>query len=152
MALVGWAGSYEQVLILVIFSGLGVAIYHPEGWRVANYFAGDRKATGMSIFGVGGNLGFAFGPVMAVFFIRYLGLKGSSFFVIPGSVVASIFLFSRFWRGDTSAIKKKTSSVPAIQPLKSAAYPMSLVLGMIMLRSWTIWDSSPSFPSIPSVI
>jgi FSR family fosmidomycin resistance protein-like MFS transporter len=137
MAFVGWAGSYEQVLILVIFSGLGVAIYHPEGWRVANYFAGEKKATGMSIFGVGGNLGFAFGPLMAVFFIKYLGLKGSTLFVIPGSVVAAVFLFSRFWRVDTSAIKKKTSSVPAAQALKSAAYPMSLVLGMIMLRSWT---------------
>ena len=62
-----------------------MAIYHPEGWRVANFFAGDKKATGMSIFGVGGNLGFALGPLMAVFFIKYLGLKGSTLFVIPGA-------------------------------------------------------------------
>ena len=137
MGLVGWTSSYHQVLILVAFSGLGVAIYHPEGWRVANFFAGDKKATGMSIFGVGGNLGFAFGPIMAVFFIKYLGLKGSTLFVIPGTLVATIFLFSRFWRVDTTAIKKKTSSKSAADSLKSAIYPMSLLLTMIMFRSWT---------------
>ena len=85
MSLVGWAGSYEQILFLVTFGGLGVAIYHPEGWRVANFFAGAKKATGMSIFAVGGNLGFAMGPLMATFFVKYWGLKGSSFFLIPGT-------------------------------------------------------------------
>lgn len=137
MGLVGWASSYYHVLILVVFSGLGVAIYHPEGWRVANFFAGDKKATGMSIFAVGGNLGLALGPIMAVFFIKYLGLKGSTLFVIPGTLVAAIFLFSRFWRVDTTAIKKKTSSKSAVDSFKSALYPMSLLLTMIMLRSWT---------------
>jgi FSR family fosmidomycin resistance protein-like MFS transporter len=137
MGLVGWASSYPQVLVLVGFSGLGVAIYHPEGWRVANFFAGDKKATGMSIFGAGGDLGFALGPIMAVFFIKYLGLKGSTFFVIPGTLVAAIFFFSRFWRVDTAAIKKKTSSKSAVDSLKSAIYPMSLLLTMIMFRSWT---------------
>jgi FSR family fosmidomycin resistance protein-like MFS transporter len=137
MGLVGWASSYHQVLVLVGFSGLGVAIYHPEGWRVANFFAGDKKATGMSIFGAGGDLGFAFGPIVAVFFIKYLGLKGSTFFLIPGTLVAAIFFFSRFWRADTTAIKKKTSSKSAADSLKSAIYPMSLLLTMIMFRSWT---------------
>ena len=74
LALMGWAGHYHQVLVLVIFSGLGVAIYHPEGWRIANFFAGKKKATAMSIFGVGGNLGFALGPLMAVFLVKNLGL------------------------------------------------------------------------------
>jgi FSR family fosmidomycin resistance protein-like MFS transporter len=137
LALVGWAPSYLLVLAMVILSGLGVAIYHPEGWRVANYFAGEKKATGMSIFGVGGNLGFAFGPPMAVFFITHLGLRGSAFFVIPGAMIAGVFLFSRFWRVDTTAIKKKGPSGPALEALKKALYPMSLLLGMIMFRSWT---------------
>jgi len=30
IALLGWASSYPQVIILVILSGLGVAIYHPD--------------------------------------------------------------------------------------------------------------------------
>jgi FSR family fosmidomycin resistance protein-like MFS transporter len=137
LALVGWAPSYSLVLVMVVFSGLGVAIYHPEGWRVANYFAGEKKATGMSIFGVGGNLGFALGPLMATVFITRLGLKGTTLFVIPGAMIAGVFLFSRFWRVDTTAIKKKAPSDPARQALRKALYPMSLLLAMIMFRSWT---------------
>jgi len=67
LSLVGWTGSYEQILILVVFSGLGVAIYHPEGWRVANFFAGPKKATGMSIFGVGGTWGLPWGRSWRLF-------------------------------------------------------------------------------------
>jgi FSR family fosmidomycin resistance protein-like MFS transporter len=137
LAVVGWAPSYSLVLVMVVFSGLGVAIYHPEGWRVANYFAGEKKATGMSIFGVGGNLGFALGPLMATIFITNLGLKGTTLFVLPGAAIASIFLFSRFWRVDTTAIKKKGPSGPALEALRNALYPMSLLLAMIMFRSWT---------------
>jgi MFS transporter, FSR family, fosmidomycin resistance protein len=137
LAFVGWAPSYSLVLVMVVFSGLGVAIYHPEGWRVANYFAGEKKATGMSIFGVGGNLGFALGPLMATIFITNLGLKGTTLFVLPGTVIASFFLFSRFWRVDATAIRKKGPSGPALEALRRALYPMSLLLAMIMFRSWT---------------
>jgi MFS transporter, FSR family, fosmidomycin resistance protein len=137
IGLVGWASSYFQMVILVVFSGLGVAIYHPEGWRVANFFAGDKKATGMSFFAVGGNLGVALGPLMAVFFVKHFGLKGSSFFVIPGTVVAGIFVFSRFWRVNRSVIKRKDSPDSTADLLRSAIYPMSLLLAMIMFRSWT---------------
>ncbi len=136
LAFVGWAPSYSLVLVMVVFSGLGVAIYHPEGWRVANFFAGEKKATGMSIFAVGGNLGFALGPLMATFFITHLTLKGTTLFVIPGAAIASVFLFSRFWRVDTTAIKKKAASDPALPALRKALYPMTLLLGMIMFRSW----------------
>ncbi len=137
LSLVGWASSYALILAMVTISGLGVAIYHPEGWRVANYFAGEKKATGMSIFAVGGNLGFTLGPLMATVFVAYFGLRGSTFFLIPGAVVAGIFQFSRFWRVDTTAIKKKGSSGSALKAMKGASYPLSLLLGMVMFRSWT---------------
>ncbi|MEW6332790.1 MAG: MFS transporter, partial [Thermodesulfobacteriota bacterium] len=137
LSLVGLAPTYGMVLVLVAFSGLGVAIYHPEGWRVANFFSGPKKATGISIFGVGGNLGLALGPVMAAFFITRWGLKGTLFFLIPGVAIGGAFLLSRFWRVDTAAIGKKTEAAPALAAMRNALTPMSLLLAMIMLRSWT---------------
>ncbi len=136
IALLGWASSYEQIVVLVILSGLGVAIYHPEGWRIANFFAGDKKATGMSIFGVGGNLGFAFGPLLALILVKNVGLKGSAFFLIPGTAMAGVFLFSRFWRVSRPSIPSSGALTSRSVAAKSALYPMSLLLGMVMLRSW----------------
>ena len=48
----------------IAISGLGVAAFHPEGARYANYASGARRGTGMSLFSVGGNVGFALGPIL----------------------------------------------------------------------------------------
>jgi FSR family fosmidomycin resistance protein-like MFS transporter len=136
IALLGWASSYEQIIILVILSGLGVAIYHPEGWRIANFFSGEKKATGMSVFGVGGNFGVALGPLLAVYSVKNFGLKGSMYFLIPGATLAGIFLFSNFWRVRHPALLSSSPSSLTDVSGKSAVYPMSLLIGMAMLRSW----------------
>src|SRR4051812_26147245 len=64
IALAGVADSYGLTFAVVVASGLGVAAYHPEASRFANYVAGERRATAMSFFSVGGNAGFALGPVL----------------------------------------------------------------------------------------
>ena len=45
-------------------SGIGVAAFHPEGARFANQVSGDRRGQGMSFFSLGGNAGFALGPIL----------------------------------------------------------------------------------------
>ncbi len=138
IALLGWARSYGEILLLVIFSGLGVAIYHPEGWRLANFYAGEKKATGMSIFGVGGNLGFAFGPLLAVYLVKRLGLPGSFYFIIPGTVMAGIFIFSKIWKVPNIPSSRSTSpSAAGSFSFRKVIYPLSLLLGMVIFRSWT---------------
>ena len=57
ISLAGIAGSYGLTFAVVVLSGLGVAAYHPEASRFANYVAGARRATAMSLFSVGGNAG-----------------------------------------------------------------------------------------------
>lgn len=64
IALAGVAPGFELTLATVALSGLGVAAFHPEAARLANYASGDRRATGMSHFSVGGNAGFALGPLI----------------------------------------------------------------------------------------
>src|SRR5512142_878857 len=62
LSLLSTPSRYAPVLLLVMISGLGVAAYHPEGYKTAHYFTGKNLATGMSVFSVGENLGFALGP------------------------------------------------------------------------------------------
>jgi FSR family fosmidomycin resistance protein-like MFS transporter len=137
LSLLGWAQNYGQILCLMVFSGFGVAIYHPEGWRVANFFAGRQKATGMSIFGVGGNLGIALGPLLVLYFVKILGLKGAAVFFVPGALMAGIFLFTRFWRVRLHREAKKEISLDSAPTWRAAVYPMSLLVTMVMLRSWS---------------
>jgi FSR family fosmidomycin resistance protein-like MFS transporter len=85
------APSYELVLLGVLVSGVGVAGYHPEGSKYASFVSGERRASGMSLFSVGGNVGFALGPLYASFFIITLGLglHGGVFLVLPGLAVGA---------------------------------------------------------------
>jgi FSR family fosmidomycin resistance protein-like MFS transporter len=77
IALAGVAGSYGLTFAVVVVSGLGVAAYHPEASRFANYVAGEKRATAMSFFSVGGNAGFALGPVLVTPLALAFGLGGT---------------------------------------------------------------------------
>ena len=82
------APSFPLAFAAVVASGLGVAAFHPEGSRYANYLSGARRATGMSLFSVGGNAGFALGPAFVTPAVLLLGLPGALVVAIPGTAVA----------------------------------------------------------------
>src|SRR5437764_12682314 len=92
VALVGIAPSYALTFAAVVVSGLGVAAFHPEGSRFANYVSGARRASGMSLFSVGGNVGFALGPVIVTPLLLVFGLHGTVFLLIPTLLMAAILL------------------------------------------------------------
>jgi FSR family fosmidomycin resistance protein-like MFS transporter len=93
MALVGVASSYPLILLCVVLSGIGVAAFHPEAARFANYVSGPRRARGMSFFSVGGNAGFALGPALATPLVLAFGLPGTLFFALPAAVMAAVLFF-----------------------------------------------------------
>jgi FSR family fosmidomycin resistance protein-like MFS transporter len=88
IALAGVADSYALTFAVVVASGLGVAAYHPEASRFANYVAGERRATAMSFFSVGGNAGFALGPVLVTPLALAFGLGGTPLVAVVPAVVA----------------------------------------------------------------
>src|SRR6266508_3857326 len=92
IALTGVAPSYAAVLALVMLSGFGVAAYHPEGYRTATQVAGDKKATGVSIFSTGGNIGIAVGPPLITALITMFGMPGSLGMLVPGVLVAVLLI------------------------------------------------------------
>jgi FSR family fosmidomycin resistance protein-like MFS transporter len=94
VSLTGVVPSFQAGVIVVGLSGLGVAAFHPEGARLINYLAGERKATAMSFFAIGGQLGYAIGPLMGTAALLIWGLKGSlSLFVVP-AIVAGLMMVS----------------------------------------------------------
>jgi MFS transporter, FSR family, fosmidomycin resistance protein len=90
MAVVGVSPSYPLILLCVVLSGIGVAAFHPEAARFANYVSGARRARGMSFFSVGGNAGFALGPVLATPLVLAFGLPGTLFLGLPAAVMAAV--------------------------------------------------------------
>jgi len=77
------APSYGILVVLVFLSGLGIAAYHPEGAKFAVFASGRKRASGMSLFNIGGNTGYALGPIVVTPLVLWLGLG-------PGGLLASI--------------------------------------------------------------
>src|SRR5215218_1595586 len=77
IGLAGVAPSFGLTAAAVGIGGLGVAAFHPEAARYANYASGTRRGTGMSLFSVGGNAGFALGPILITPAVLAFGLSGT---------------------------------------------------------------------------
>lgn len=135
ISLLSIPSNYIFVLGLVIVSGLGVASYHPEGYKTASYFTGEKRATGMAIFSVGGNIGFALGPIIAIFIIKYFG-----FLSLPSIIIPSLFfpvIIFYYWKKITSGKVDRKLPKAAANEIPKATYMSLLILvGIVMMRSW----------------
>jgi|MudIll2142460700_1097286.scaffolds.fasta_scaffold23585_3 FSR family fosmidomycin resistance protein-like MFS transporter len=137
LALLGLAPSYAWILVFASLSGIGQASYHPEGFKAASLLSGERKATVISFFHFGGNLGFALGPILTTTFFTYLGLKGSLLFLIPGIIMVAIFLSTSQWKVPQAASFSRHKKGPGSAPSGKAFIPMSLLILTVVLRAAT---------------
>ncbi len=90
--LTGVVRGYPWVLLAVMAGGIGVAAFHPQGAWLVHRLAGER-ASAMSLFGVGGTLGFALGPALATAALLHWGMKGSLTLVVPAALTAGLLLW-----------------------------------------------------------
>ncbi|ABC78329.1 MFS transporter [Syntrophus aciditrophicus] len=135
LSLLAIPSSYIVVLGLVVISGLGVASYHPEGYKTAYYFTGEKRATGMAIFSVGGNLGFALGPLIAIFVVKYFGLSSLPLIMLPSLLFPVILFF--YWDKITSGRVDKKPAQETPHKIAGTTYLSLLILvGIVMMRSW----------------
>ena len=97
--LLGVAPTYVLLLVATLVAGVGSAAFHPEAARTANLVAGSQRSTGLGFFGLGGNIGFAAGPILVTPAIVFLGLHYTGLIVIPGVLYAlylALFEMRRF--------------------------------------------------------
>lgn len=132
MAGIGLIDSYPLVLVSAMLSGIGVAMFHPEGGRLANLVAGEQKGSGMSVFAVGGKLGFTFGPLVATAAISIWGMAGTAIFIVPSSICALVLLgFNRTFLAFGAAEAQAMKSAEPRDDWKG----FSFVMGAIGCRS-----------------
>jgi MFS transporter, FSR family, fosmidomycin resistance protein len=89
-SLIGLAPSYGILLALIALSGLGSSAFHPQGATMVSGISGARKGFSMSIFFVGGNVGFAIMPIIAVVFVGRLGLHATPLLMLPGLLIVGL--------------------------------------------------------------
>jgi MFS transporter, FSR family, fosmidomycin resistance protein len=133
MALTGLAHDYTSILLLVALMGLGVAAWHPEGYRTATGVAGDRKATALSYFSLGGNAGIALGPLFVTLLITTWSLTGTLGLALPPLLVAATMLTA------LPAFSAAATAAPTARRVghgETMPGAMALLIGVVMIRAW----------------
>jgi FSR family fosmidomycin resistance protein-like MFS transporter len=107
VGLSGLSLSYLVTWLLIALSGLGIAAFHPEAARAARQASGDSNRA-MSIFALGGNVGFALGSLIATPLLLLTGLRGTAILIVPAAVMATILILRlrRVLDGRVKAVKR----------------------------------------------
>lgn len=92
MGMAGLFKNYWAIFTVITLSGIGSAIFHPEAARLVNAVSGNKRGTALSIFSVGGNSGFAIGPVLAVAAITLFSMKGTAVLCVVAIIMALILM------------------------------------------------------------
>lgn len=141
MLLLSLAPNYALVLLGVVFIGLGSAVFHPEGSRVAHLAAGQRKGLAQSIFQVGGNTGSSMQPVISKWVLIPLGQIGAIFFTLIAALGVFLQIYvARWYRGvlQTTVLPTKMKVKKKMKPehKKAILMGMMLLIAIVLVRSW----------------
>jgi MFS transporter, FSR family, fosmidomycin resistance protein len=112
VALSGLTTAYLLTWLALAVSGLGVAAFHPEAARAARQAAGNSTRA-MSVFAVGGNVGYALGPIIATPVLVAFGLRGTVLLVFPAVAMAIALLMRLTSVLDGSPGRPRTRSMPS---------------------------------------
>jgi MFS transporter, FSR family, fosmidomycin resistance protein len=91
VAAAGVFSSYLLTWLVIAVSGLGIAAFHPEAARAARQAAGDSTRA-MSVFALGGNAGYALGPLLATPVLLTTGVRGTPLLIVPVLAMAAVLV------------------------------------------------------------
>ena len=134
IALLGLAPGYALMLVLVVVMGLGVAAWHPEGYKTATGVAGEKKATALSWFSLGGNVGIALGPPLLTALVATWSLAGTLGLMVPALIVGSVMLavLPAITAASTSARAARAAAARGV----NMPGAMALLIFVVTVRSW----------------
>ncbi|MFD1362218.1 MFS transporter [Lentibacillus salinarum] len=136
------APNFWAILASVLFIGLGSAVFHPEGSRVAYFAAGSRRGLAQSIYQVGGNSGQALAPVITALILVPLGQFGAIWFTFIAGLAVLFLIYIAKWYAtqiDHSPVnvKARNGSGERDKRLSKAIKRALIVLVFIVFaRSW----------------
>jgi len=88
--MVGVVPYFWMVLLLIGLGSVSSAIYHPTAAGMVSLYAGRRTGLAMSLFGLGGTLGFTLGPLVCTGYVTLMGMDRLPFLTLLGVLVFAV--------------------------------------------------------------
>lgn len=135
--LLGFAPNYTALLVMACLAGCGSAAFHPHGASGASHSNGARKTVAMAVFMLGGNSGYAVGPVIAATALATLGLHGSAVIGLIGLALVPLVLSAQRGGAAGHAHSHNTPTAAASPVRRFSAFAIIALMAIMFLRAWT---------------
>ena len=143
----GLASHYSVLILLLILGGLGLSSFHPEAAALTTSLSGQRRTRGMSIFMLGGNLGYRLGPFLILMVVIHLGLEWSFFASLPAFGVAWV-LHRYALLGEKAPKIHSTSNIKIESSLNRRVLGFSVLFSVVVLRVTTVLSLVTFLPMV----
>ncbi|MFA7198384.1 MAG: MFS transporter [Methanoculleus sp.] len=142
ISIVGLLDSYALVLASVAVAALGHAFFHPSALGTVSRLTRDASRGRItSYFVIGGNLGYAIGPICAGVAVGLMGLQGLVILIIPGIVMAVVL------RRILPAPDRAAVPAAPVRTGRPAYRAITLLIVASGLRAWAIFGSVAYLPT-----
>lgn len=138
--------NYWVLLVLAIIAGLGSGAFHPQGATLAAQSSKEQRGSAASIFMLGGNSGYAFGPIFGATMFGLAGGYMPETFAILGLLQAATI----FWllaERQRQFVNGTQGQVMAATTMAPVAVIITLTL-VIFCRSWMSAAVSTYVPQV----
>lgn len=139
---IAFAPNFIVVILSVLFIGLGSAVFHPEGSRVAYMAAGTKRGLAQSIYQVGGNTGNSLAPIFTALIFVPLGQIGALGFTVFAAVGIVLLMFVANWYKNEieqgAILRKKRATIEEKTAIasKRITFVIILLVFLTFVRSW----------------
>ena len=145
ISLMGITQDYHLFMALGILAALGHASFHPAALsRVSRLCSPENRGRLTSYFVVGGNLGYAVGPVIAAGLVAWLGLPGLLFLILPALVMAAALRYI-LPGGAARDCALETRIATPVKEIYSRM-PFAILMAVSVLRAWAVFAAITFLP------
>jgi FSR family fosmidomycin resistance protein-like MFS transporter len=150
ITMVGVAPSFGLAAVLLLLAGFSTAGFHSIAPAMIGNRSGKKVGRGMGYFMIGGELGFAVGPLVVVGAIGVLGLSGLPWLMTFG-MLASVILYLRLKNVSTVRHAQAQASLPVRQALfemRGLMLPIGAILFITGFLNAHVVTYLPTFMSL----
>ncbi|MEE9240315.1 MAG: MFS transporter [bacterium] len=146
---IGWLPTYSLVAAAIPIGGFLAGLAHPDMASRAGALSDRRRSLCVSIFVSGGRLGFAMGPLVAIFVVKWWGMEWLWIYVLL-NVAAVVGIMRGLPKPPLSAETRKGFAIlhGLGRAIRKAGAPIFILIGVTTFRAVCTVNMQGFLPSM----
>jgi MFS transporter, FSR family, fosmidomycin resistance protein len=145
VALMGITQNYSLIMLFAVLAALGHALFHPAALSlVSRLCTSENRGRITSYFVVGGNFGYAIGPVIAGALVWWLGLPGLLLLIIPAIIM--VFGLRHLLPGGMAGACEGHPAPSHLPGDTRSKKPFIILMIASILRAWAVFAAITFLP------